>query len=218
MVNVGQTSIRAWVRRFAEEMERQLRENDWKGDFQEMDFGDLLHRIDEELEELKTAIAVGATAADLVKESADVANFLAALARLAWSSEERPPSKTADFQLGTCASCGTTHVPLAVYGSTGVCGICDPNRPPSTPPPPGTTRTRASVADSADEAGQADAAEADAALGRNPVKYAVLYYALERIAAASAPDANGWHDPAALDYIHQIATTALEGRRDHDSA
>ena len=57
---------------------------------------------------------------------------------------------------------------------------------------------------------QADAAEADAVYGRNPVKYSDLYDALERIAAASAPDENGWHDPTALDHIHEIATTALE--------
>ena len=161
-----QNSIRPWVRRFAEEMERQLRANDWKGDFQEMDFGDLLHRIDEELEELKTAIAVGATSADLVKESADVANFLAALARLAWSAEERP--RPAEFDLGTCSGCGATHVPLGVYGTPEVCGICDPNRPPSPPPPPGTTRTRVSFVDSAGDAGQVEQ-EAEAQLGRNAV-------------------------------------------------
>ena len=150
----NQTSIRPWLRRFAETMEQQLRENDWKGDFQEMDFGDLLHRIDEELEELKTALNMGATTADVVKEAADVANFLAALARLGWSAEERPPP--AAFDLGTCSDCGPTHVPLGVYGTPEVCGICDPNRPPSPPPPPGTTRTRVSFVDPVDDAGQVE--------------------------------------------------------------
>ena len=87
----NQTSIRPWLRRFAETMEQQLRANDWKGDFQEMDFGDLLHRIDEELDELKDALNSGAAAEDVVKEAADVGNFLAALARLAWESD--PPEE-----------------------------------------------------------------------------------------------------------------------------
>ena len=83
MVNVGQTSIRRWVRRFAKAMERQLRENDWKGDFQDMTFDDLLARIDEELDELRDAIALGRPGHVIAKEAADVANFVGVIARLA---------------------------------------------------------------------------------------------------------------------------------------
>ena len=67
-----QLNIRPEVMRFAEAMERKLRENHWKGGWQDMSPGDILLRVREELKEL--------TDCDddfkLLGEAADVANYL----------------------------------------------------------------------------------------------------------------------------------------------
>lgn len=64
--------IRPAIRMIAEEMERQLQENEQKGGWQDMSPGDLLLRAEEELEEVKNCNVDS----ELLGEVADVFNFL----------------------------------------------------------------------------------------------------------------------------------------------
>lgn len=78
--------LRTSVRRFAEQMELKLRENDHKGGWQNDLPEDLLVRAEQELEELKAAVSAeffsacglldaGATRPAVAGEAADVGNF-----------------------------------------------------------------------------------------------------------------------------------------------
>jgi NTP pyrophosphatase (non-canonical NTP hydrolase) len=71
--------VRTSVRVFAEEMERQLADNDWKGGWGNEDPFPLLKRINQELEELTYEMNVfdaSESAREKIKEeAADVANF-----------------------------------------------------------------------------------------------------------------------------------------------
>lgn len=75
---MGKLKLRPAVRRFASEMERWLRVNEWKGGWQDCDFVELESSLDYEVDELKRAILAarrGGPMADIVREAADVANF-----------------------------------------------------------------------------------------------------------------------------------------------
>ena len=68
--------LRPVVRVFAEEMERILRANDYKDGWQECSSAYLMMRLKEEVAELElVSNSVMATANDVLKEAADVANF-----------------------------------------------------------------------------------------------------------------------------------------------
>lgn len=64
------------VAQFAEQMAKKLRENGHKGDWTEVIVPILMDRLEEELTEFKEAIAEGQHITDVIKEAADVANFL----------------------------------------------------------------------------------------------------------------------------------------------
>ncbi|MGG4288345.1 hypothetical protein ABEW81_11165 [Priestia megaterium] len=66
--------MRRQVKWFADQMEEKLRENDHKGGWEDCDYGYLIPRLGEEVNELVQAIVSGQTVS-IVKEAADVANF-----------------------------------------------------------------------------------------------------------------------------------------------
>lgn len=74
-------SLRPEVTGFAVMMETVLAQNDWKGGWQDMDYDEIIERIDQELNELKAALrpAQGFLSARerevAKKEAVDVANF-----------------------------------------------------------------------------------------------------------------------------------------------
>lgn len=70
MSSIKLLEVRPQVARFALAMEQKLRENDWKGGWQEMEDWEVFDRIDEEVQELKLA-----GTETLLGEAADVANF-----------------------------------------------------------------------------------------------------------------------------------------------
>jgi NTP pyrophosphatase (non-canonical NTP hydrolase) len=84
--------LRPSLQRFAELMEKTLRENDHKGGWENMSTSSIMRRIDEELGELKDARIIMEHAAftrsttfaarcrQVAKEAADVANFAMMLA------------------------------------------------------------------------------------------------------------------------------------------
>ena len=70
--------LRAEVQWFAEQMEVQLRTNDWKGGWQDDEQCDLLHRIRQETAELQQVLSpeiFGESDKDIIAEAVDVANF-----------------------------------------------------------------------------------------------------------------------------------------------
>jgi NTP pyrophosphatase (non-canonical NTP hydrolase) len=71
----GAEGLRPVVVGFAHEMERKLRENDFKGGWEGEDIDWLLRRLDEEAVELALAVHSGKPAAEVRGEAADVANF-----------------------------------------------------------------------------------------------------------------------------------------------
>lgn len=56
-------------------MEFALQKNDWKGGWQDDRMFDLLERLREETDELRDALFVAKNFEDIIKESADIANF-----------------------------------------------------------------------------------------------------------------------------------------------
>ena len=71
---MSRIKLRSSVLKFAERMERVLRENDYKGGWQDMLCDELISRVRDEVIEL--AIVVDANMSDeIIKESVDVANF-----------------------------------------------------------------------------------------------------------------------------------------------
>ena len=71
--------LRPCVEWFAQQMERVLRQNDYKGGWDDMEFEDLMERLREETEELEEC---GLHTRKAVKEAADVANFAMMIALL----------------------------------------------------------------------------------------------------------------------------------------
>jgi NTP pyrophosphatase (non-canonical NTP hydrolase) len=76
--------VRQVVRWFAEEMEKKLQENDHKVHWSDCDMDYLMSRTEQELDELLKAIVdlkfgIG-TSEDVIKEAADVANFVMMIA------------------------------------------------------------------------------------------------------------------------------------------
>jgi hypothetical protein len=72
--------VRPEVLKFAEQMERKLRENDHKGGWRETDMLYLFGMLKEEVEELDIALEGTMIAEDVLKECADVANYAMMLA------------------------------------------------------------------------------------------------------------------------------------------
>lgn len=71
----GEMEMRKQLREFAEKMEVNLKENDYKGGWEKCDYDYLLRRIKEELSELEEALVNNRTAENIETEAADVANF-----------------------------------------------------------------------------------------------------------------------------------------------
>jgi NTP pyrophosphatase (non-canonical NTP hydrolase) len=67
--------LRPCVQRFAEAMERKLRDNDHKPGWQHDIPASLVERAREELDELDDAVLCGEDASFILDEAADVANF-----------------------------------------------------------------------------------------------------------------------------------------------
>jgi NTP pyrophosphatase (non-canonical NTP hydrolase) len=70
--------LRPKVRAFAQAMERELRANDWKGGWEEMDKHEIISRLYEEMQELREEVLrpqASIIDAQVLKESVDVANF-----------------------------------------------------------------------------------------------------------------------------------------------
>jgi NTP pyrophosphatase (non-canonical NTP hydrolase) len=68
--------LRPQVAEFAQEMERKLRENDYKGGWDVCSMTYLVRRLSEEVAELKDALINPAQEfPDIIGEAADVANF-----------------------------------------------------------------------------------------------------------------------------------------------
>ncbi len=67
--------LRAEVIAFAVAMETKLRLNDFKGGWQDMSEGDLVERIQDELQELELAVVRSEPAEVVLSEAADVANI-----------------------------------------------------------------------------------------------------------------------------------------------
>ena len=78
--------LRPCVEWFAQQMERVLRQNDYKGGWQEMFIEDLIDRLHEEVSELETC---GCKPRRIIKEAADVANFAMMIADQHRSSAQR---------------------------------------------------------------------------------------------------------------------------------
>lgn len=74
--------MRDEVRVFAETMEEQLKENDYKGGWQNCSNSYLLGRLKDEVEELKIALLDYESGPAIVKEAVDVANFAMMIADL----------------------------------------------------------------------------------------------------------------------------------------
>jgi hypothetical protein len=73
--------IRPEIMIFAEAMERKLRRNDFKGGWQDEKYGYLLRRAIEEIDELRRVLSrANPSAATVVNECADVANFVMMIA------------------------------------------------------------------------------------------------------------------------------------------
>lgn len=77
--NLPNYTLRPQLRDFANRMEHKLRQNDHKGGWQDCASDWLLRRLEEELQELRIALATG-TLLDVEEEAADVANFAMMLA------------------------------------------------------------------------------------------------------------------------------------------
>jgi hypothetical protein len=73
--DTGIQKVREPVRWFAERMEQTLRANDYKGGWKHCSFKYLLHRMREELKELRLAIEAYSDEEIIIREAADVANF-----------------------------------------------------------------------------------------------------------------------------------------------
>ena len=82
--------LRPEVQWFAEQMELQLRANDWKDGWQHDDQLKLLHRIRQETSELQFCLnpeVFGGDAGNTISEAADVANFAMMIADNARSAD-----------------------------------------------------------------------------------------------------------------------------------
>jgi NTP pyrophosphatase (non-canonical NTP hydrolase) len=82
-----------WVLQFAEAMEQKLSENRHKGDREgwlRCDTESLLARVDEELAEVRAAIASGEPPHAVLREAADVANMIAMVADVYAQHYEMP--------------------------------------------------------------------------------------------------------------------------------
>jgi len=76
---------------FSIRMEAKLRANDHKGGWRGMGHHDLLELLDREFEELTEAIEVG-SAAGIIDEAVDVANFAMMIADITRADEEKASS------------------------------------------------------------------------------------------------------------------------------
>lgn len=74
------TGIREEVIKFALEMEKKLQANDSKGGWDKCEYDWLLQRVDEEITELKHSIRVDGSDRKIIRECADVANFVMMIA------------------------------------------------------------------------------------------------------------------------------------------
>ncbi len=92
-------SIRRVVLRFAVEMERELRENDWKGGWDDEDPETLFESLEEEVDELDGAVDESVPGNDSVRaEAVDVANYAMMLAdRSERMGEELPDDLQRDL-------------------------------------------------------------------------------------------------------------------------
>ena len=72
--------IRAELRWFVDQMEQVLRKNDWKGGWKDMSREEVLERLEEELDELKTAVCRSKPTDEIIAEAVDIANFAMFLA------------------------------------------------------------------------------------------------------------------------------------------
>ena len=74
---MGYITLRPEVQWFAEQMERKLRENDWKGGWQVDSYQSLCQRLKEEGSELEQLIpsVLKDSPSHVIGEAADVANF-----------------------------------------------------------------------------------------------------------------------------------------------
>lgn len=78
--------IRDEVKWFAEEMEKSLRENDWKGGWKDCSIGWLIVKLAEEVGELATMfINADLGEQEVIKEATDVANVAMMIADIARS-------------------------------------------------------------------------------------------------------------------------------------
>ena len=75
--------IRKEVMKFARCMERELRENDYKGGWKHDTMDSLLKRLNQESEEIQTSINRAHNYRLIVHECADVANFAMMIANVA---------------------------------------------------------------------------------------------------------------------------------------
>ncbi len=75
---MNKLELRPAVAAFAQEMERKLRLNDWKGGWYDLSIPDAFQRLKEEILELKDAVNIPVRSdnyGNILSEAADVANF-----------------------------------------------------------------------------------------------------------------------------------------------
>lgn len=76
--------VRSEVQWFAEEMEKVLKENDWKGGWKDCSISWMIIKLSEEVGELATLFVNNAdTTEEVIKEAADVANVAMMIADIA---------------------------------------------------------------------------------------------------------------------------------------
>lgn len=75
MLRMEEVRLREPLARFAYEMERVLKDNDWKQGWDELSYPYLLDRLTQERDELLLAIHDEKPAKEIQKECCDVANF-----------------------------------------------------------------------------------------------------------------------------------------------
>lgn len=98
---------------FAGEMERELRNNDYKGGWRECEVEELFRLLNEEVGELGDVLKNGGHISDarIISECADVANFAMMIADIVKSGFRLLPMPSpVDKILGRCLKCGSVFL------------------------------------------------------------------------------------------------------------